>query len=165
MRFLLILMAVTLPAVSAEAAVYKCRIDGRLSFSDKPCRAEQAPAALPAAVVVASGPRADLLGAHQRRRQRLAEANSQASQDWLENYQQRKAQAERVRAGVVGGKVVRGMDARDVQFVLGQPDRVSSTSSGGSERQQWTYLEQGRSTVVKFHDGSVASVRQSRRSH
>ena len=56
------------------------------------------------------------------------------------------------------------MDARDVQFVLGQPDRVSSTSSGGSERQQWTFNDQGRSTVVKFHDGSVASVRHSRRS-
>lgn len=138
---------------AAEAAVYRCEQDGRLVYTDTPCAAgaEALPERQPP--TIAADREADLAGAYEERRERERDLRSTADAQWLRSHEDRKAEAERVRRGLVEGRVVPGMSAADVRHVRGAPDAVESAAGAGGER--WVYRQGRKREVVLFENGRV----------
>lgn len=151
----LLALAVSFPAV---AEVYRCERDGRPVFTDQPC-AGQSPLALPPPTVVAPEDE-EAARAFDARIRQGRERRDAADARWLEQHEEQKATAERIRRARVGGYVTAGMTPAEVRQVLGEPERVR----GGEGGERWTYAGNGGSTsTVVFREGVVADVQERRR--
>ena len=138
---------------AAEAAVYRCEQGGRTVYTDTPCAAGSEPIEERQPTTIAAGGEADLVSAYDERRERERDLRSTADAQWLRSHEDRKAAAERVRQGLVEGRVVAGMSAADVRHVHGAPDAIEAGAGAGSER--WVYRRGKKREVVLFENGHV----------
>lgn len=135
-----------------RADVYRCEIDGRKIYRDRPCAAGDQPHALPKLGVMPSAGEADLVAdydARQARQQAIHEKNDAA---WLDRHAKRRATESRMNAAAADRRVVKDMSADQVRRALGSPDEV--TRKDGVER--WTYVEGKKRRTVVLKDGKVA---------
>jgi len=145
-------------SVWAADEIYRCQIDGRTVFSDKPCGAAAERIDVPPPMIMPAGPKADLLGEAERRDQAAAARKAQAEAEWTAEYEARKAQEEKLRAARIADEIVTGMTPEDVRRLRGDPVTVATSQSGKSQRMTWSYLlEDGSRLHVKFTDGVVSS--------
>jgi hypothetical protein len=145
---------------AAPAQVYRCEQDGVVRYTDKPCEQGARPVELPPAIVVPAGPKADLLGDAERKRESQRKARDKADAAWVEAHEARKAEEERLRSGRVTRTVVEGMGPEDVRRIHGEPAVISRSRTAKGPRETWSYaLEGGKRLHVTFVDGRVSSVR------
>ena len=140
-------------SLRAEAAVYRCEQAGRTVYTDTPCAAGSEPMAERRPPTIAAGGEADLAAAHDERRERELDSRGDADAQWLRLHEERKAEAARVRQGLVEGRVVAGMSAADVRHVRGAPDSIEPGAGVGGER--WVYRRDRKREVVQFENGRV----------
>ncbi|HUP90860.1 MAG TPA: DUF4124 domain-containing protein [Solimonas sp.] len=158
MRSLLSIIALV-ASMAAHAEVYRCQVEGREVFTDKPCAAGAKPAELAPVSVMQAPPPSDLARQWDERTARERKARDRTDKAWLEKHEASKTREERVRNGRVTGKVVRGMTAADVRSVLGAPDGSTRDDGKKGDREKWTYtLGDGRKQTVTFQDGEVSAV-------
>jgi hypothetical protein len=147
-------------AAPAAAQVYRCEQDGVVRYTDKPCERGARPVELPPAIVVPAGPQADLLGQAERRKQAQRKARDAAQAEWLQDYEVRKSEEERLRSGRVTRTVVEGMAPEDVRRIHGEPAVISRSQTAKGARETWSYaLDGGKRLHVTFTDGRVSGVR------
>lgn len=129
---LLLFTVLTLGSAAASAqSVYRCTVDGRTVFQDRPCHGSSIDDN-----VIDATPRTSGLGGISAGTQNLA---AQAKN--------RKLIAER--------KVREGMSADQVRQSWGAPTNINRSSDG---REQWVYQRgPGRAQYVYMQDGQVAS--------
>lgn len=153
MRRLGFAMTAGVLVLRAEAAIYRCEQDGRTVYTDTPCAAASEPIAERQPTTIAADGEADLAAAHDERRERERDLRSTADAQWLRLHEDRKAEAARIRQGLVEGRVVAGMSAADVRHVRGAPDSIEPGAGAGGER--WVYRRDRRREVVEFENGHV----------
>ena len=151
------LFALLSPAVLASAPIYRCDAGGHLTFTDRPC-SDAAEVTLPNPNVVASpgaGERG-LARQYDDRIERERRQRDQADAVWLRQHQLQVAKDDRVRSGIVEGKIVRGMTPQQVEEVLGKPGSVAHSVKKGADQEHWTYTaSDGTVQTVTFTDGQV----------
>jgi hypothetical protein len=140
-------------SLTSEAAVYRCEQGGRTVYTDTPCAAGSEPIAERQPTSIAADGDADLAAAHDERRERELDLRSTADAQWLRLHEDRRAEAARVRQGLVEGRVVAGMSAADVRHVRGAPDSIEPGAGAGGER--WVYRRDRKREVVQFENGRV----------
>lgn len=146
--------------MAAQAQVYRCEQDGAVRYTDKPCSNKAKPIDLPDPIVVPAGPKADLLGEAERRREAQRKARDQADAEWVEAHEARKAEEDRLRTARITRTVVEGMSPGDVRRIHGEPAVVSKRESASGARETWSYVLDGdRRLHVTFSEGRVSSVR------
>lgn len=144
-----------LSAISTtQAAVYRCEVDQRPVYTDRPCAAGTAPHDLPVISVLPSPGEADLVADHEARRERHLKSKAQDDTRWLKDHRKRKATDERMSAAAVDHKVLKDMNADQVRRALGSPDEVKRKD--GVER--WTYVDGKQRRIVVLKNGRVSSV-------
>lgn len=149
----------SVPEVAAQ--VYRCEQGGTVRYSDKPCASGAQPVELPKPIVVPAGPKADLLGEAERRRNQQRQARDTADAQWLQDHETRKSEEDRLRDGRVSRTVVQGMRPADVRRIHGEPSVVSAGKTAKGARETWSYaMEGGRRVHVTFIDGVVTNVRE-----
>lgn len=74
-----------------EASVFRCTVEGRALYTDRPCHAGDAPHALPWLGRVPAGAQADLAAEHDARLERMREARERDDAAWREAYAKRQA--------------------------------------------------------------------------
>lgn len=136
----------------AVAAVFRCTVDGQALYTDRPCRAGDAPHALPLVGRMPAGAQADLAGQHEVRRQRLRDAREFEDASWLEAHAARKAHDRRMENAIRQKRAAPGMSTDQVRRALGRPDRVEREAGGG---ERWTYREGRKQRSVRFQGGKV----------
>jgi hypothetical protein len=131
-------------AQGAHAAVYKCEINGKIEFSDRPC----APNAAPVNLDVARPNEADAARAQERARENVEQADALRQREALE---QEKARAESnirllelQRQGVLKElawkkKIAIGMTEDQVEKAWGKPTKINRTVSSSTVNEQWVY--------------------------
>ena len=140
-------------ALPAHAAVYRCEVEGRKLYLDRPCEAGGRPHALPALGVMPAGGEVDLAMEHDARRDRQRAARDQDDAAWLKAHRARKAVESRMNAAISEHRVLKDMSADQVRRALGSPDEVKRNN--GVER--WTYVEGKKRRTVVLEDGKVSS--------
>jgi hypothetical protein len=136
----------------AEAAVFRCMQEGRPLYTDRPCRAGEAPHALPGLGVVPAGGQADLAAEHDARRERMLDSRQRDDKAWLEAHGQRQARDRRVESAIRGKRAAPGMSADEVRRALGHPDSVKRDRKGG---ERWTYRDGKKQRTVHLEKGEV----------
>jgi hypothetical protein len=149
----LLLLCVLCAIFAAEAAVYRCEVDRRPVYTDRPCAAGSAPHDLPVISVLPSPGEADLVADHDARRERHLKAKTQEDAKWLKDHRKRKVTDERMSAAAVDHKVLKDMSADQVRRALGSPDEVKRKD--GVER--WTYVDGKQRRTVVLKNGRVSS--------
>jgi hypothetical protein len=140
---------------AAQAAVYRCTVDGRTVYSDQPCSAGAEPAQLPPLNSAAAGARADLAKQYDTETARENEARRKARAEALDQYADRKAQDEAIRKALMEDRVVKGMTREQVERVLNLPERVENQ---GGEKETWIYRVEGRKRrTIRFVNGVVVA--------
>lgn len=137
---------------TTQAAVFRCTVDGQALYTDRPCRAGDAPHALPLVGRMPAGAQADLAGEHDARRERLREAREGDDAAWLEAHAARKAHDRRMEHAIRQKRTTPGMSTDQVRRALGRPDRVERDAGGG---ERWTYRDGGKQRSVRFQGGKV----------
>lgn len=138
--------------VLVEAAVFRCSVDGQALYTDRPCRAGDAPHDLPWLGRMPAGKQADLVGDHDARRQRLRESREHDDAAWLEAHAARQAHDRQMERAVREKRTAPGMSADQVRRALGRPDAVKRDAGGG---ERWTYREGRKQRTVRFKGGKV----------
>lgn len=138
--------------VTAEAAVFRCSVDGQTLYTDRPCRAGDVPHDLPWLGRIPAGEQADLVGDHDARRQRLRESREHDDAAWLEAHAARQAHDRKMERAVREKRTAPGMSTDQVRRALGRPDAIKR-DPGGVER--WTYREGRKQRTVRFKGGKV----------
>lgn len=152
MRCLLVLCVLAaIPA--AEAAVYRCEVEQKPVYTDRPCAAGTAPHELPVISVLPSPGEADLVADHDARRERHLKSKTGDDAKWLKDHRKRKATDERLSAAAADHKVLKDMSADQVRRALGSPDEVKRKD--GVER--WTYVDGKQRRTVVLQNGRVSS--------
>ena len=147
-----------LPTV-LRAEVYRCQVEGRTVFTDRPCAAGATPHDLPPLGRIPAGEASDLVEAYDERRSRARESRSRDNARWLEQYHDEKAQAERFEAAIRDHRTLKGMTPDHVRRALGSPDEIDR----GSGTETWFYgIGKKRRTVV-FADGQLRTDRGGKR--
>jgi hypothetical protein len=150
-----ICLVMALAATDAVAAVFRCTEDGRALYTDRPCRAGDAPHALPRLGTMPAGPQADLADEHDERRERNRESRQRDDAAFLEAHAERKAQDRSMERAIGEKRTAPGMSADQVRRALGRPDAVKRDHEGG---ERWTYREGKKSRTVRLKDGKVVGV-------
>jgi hypothetical protein len=153
-----LLLAFLLPAV-AEAQVYKCVENGRVTYTDRPCAASAKASELPF-LVVTTGPSATekrLAHAHDERLAKGEAERDAGDAEWLKEHERSKDRAERVRKAIIEHRVIKGMTAQEVNQSLGTPAEVARSESFGSDKETWTYDLDGAKRTVNFKDRQVTT--------
>lgn len=144
----------------AQAAVYRCEAQGRVLFTDRPCHAGAAPQTIRTPNTMDGRAGLALAREYDRRIRREQRARDRADAGWLEQHEQRKAKAARLREGRVLRKPVAGMSPADVRQVLGEPDRTARVDGEDDTHERWTYERgDGSRATVSFSGGEVVKVR------
>lgn len=134
---LAMMVLLLLPALSAQAEVYRCLVEGRPMYTDRPCAAGAVPHALPDISALPSPGASDLAREHDARRERELETRRQNDAAWLDDHAERK--------------VLKDMSADEVRRALGSPDEVERSGS----REQWAYGAGKQRRTVVFEAGKV----------
>lgn len=137
---------------SAAAAVFRCTTEGRTLYTDRPCRAGDAPHALPWLGLMPAGPQADLAAEHDDRRERIREARQRDDAAWLEAHSERKEHDRRMEQAIGEKRTSPGMSADQVRRALGRPDAIKRDRQGG---EHWTYRDGKKQRTVRLRDGKV----------
>lgn len=140
-----------LPTTSTAAPVYRCEIEGRVVYTDRPCGQGAAPRQLPALVTLPAAPPTELTMERGRREAEAREAHDRESAAWLKAHEAGKVEEARMRAAVDEGRILKGMSADQVRRALGSPDEVER--SGPSE--EWIYGSGKARQTVAFENGKV----------
>ena len=157
-----LLLAVLMGAPAAQAAVYRCTVGGVVQFSDKPCRAGDAPLDVKTPNVVQADDSAPLAEQYDRRVREYGKARAAEDAAWRKDYEARSADAERLRTARAKREVVRGMSAGDVRRLLGEPQKTATASGKGGIKEIWSYADEGEGRVtVTLQGGTVSDVRRS----
>jgi hypothetical protein len=146
-------------SAEATAGIFRCEIDGKPVFSDKPCVAGAAPLDLPPVNTIQYS-REDraLAKAHDQRGSDERETREKANSEWHQAYQARKMREAEVRQGQLKGEVVNGMTPAQVRNLMGEPDHASVQTSDSSDKESWTYRDGNSTATVQFRNGQVAGV-------
>jgi hypothetical protein len=147
-----ICLVMALAATDAVAAVFRCTQDGRALYTDRPCRAGDAPHALPRLGTMPAAPQADLADEHDGRRDRNRETRQRDDAAFLEAHAERKAHERSMERAIGEKRTAPGMSADQVRRALGRPDAVKRDHRGG---ERWTYREGRKSRTVRLKDGKV----------
>lgn len=150
MRMLAVIM-LTAPVWVAEAAVYRCMVDGKPTYTDQPCGAGARPHAMPGISTVPSVGESDLAKDFDARRERESEAKEKDDKAWLEDHAERKETEARMNAAIAERKVLKDMSPDQVRRALGSPDEVER--KGSSE--EWIYGTGKQRRTVQFEGGKV----------
>ena len=148
----LVCLVLALAASDAVAAVFRCTEGGRVLYTDRACKAGDAPHALPWLGLMPAGPEADLAAEHDRRRERNRESHERDDAAWLEAHAERKAQDRRMEGAIRDKRAAPGMSADQLRRALGSPDTVKRDHRGG---ERWTYVEGKKKKTVRLKDGKV----------
>ncbi|MGH8517208.1 MAG: DUF4124 domain-containing protein [Panacagrimonas sp.] len=148
----LVFLVMALVATDAVAAVFRCTQDGHAHYSDRPCRAGDAPRALPRLGVAPAGPQADLASENDLRRERNRDARQRDDAAWLEAHAERKANERRMESAIRAKRTAPGMSADQVRRALGRPDSTKRDRKGG---ERWTYRDGKKKKTVRLKDGRV----------
>lgn len=156
------LLVLALGTSPVHAAVYRCEVDGVVQYRDRPCQAGDAPLAMPAPNVVEAEPAGSLAEQYDRRVREYGKARAAEDAAWRQDYEARRDEAERLRAARARREVVRGMSAKDVRLLLGEPQKTDKKSGKGGDQEVWTYADSGEGRVtVTLQGGVVSDVRRS----
>lgn len=137
---------------AADAAVFRCMVEGRRLYTDRPCRAGDAPHALPWLGLAPAGGQADLAAEHDQRRERMRDSHRRQDAAWLEANAERKAHERRMQGAISQKRAAPGMSADQVRRALGRPDAVERDRQGG---ERWTYRDGKKKRTVQLKDGKV----------
>lgn len=143
--------ALLLLAGSAQAGVYRCEVEGRKVYLDRPCKAGDQPHELPKIGVMPSVGEADLSGDHDAREARLKAVHEKNDAEWLKQHAKRRSTESQMNAAAADRRVVKDMSADQVRRSLGSPDEVKRKD--GVER--WTYEDGKKRRTVVLKDGKV----------
>lgn len=137
---------------TAYGAVFRCAVEGRTLYTDKPCRAGDSPHALPWLGVVPAGEQADLATDHDTRRERVRDARQRDDAEWLEAHASRQATDRRMESAIREKRTAPGMSADQVRRALGRPDAVKRERNG---EERWTYRDGRKRQTVRLRQGKV----------
>lgn len=157
MRMLLI-GVLAAAAWTAQGAVYRCMVDGKPTYTDRPCAAGSAPHALPQISTLPSPGDSDLAQDYDERLERQAKAREQEDRAWLKDHAARKDAEARMNTAINERRVLKDMSADQVRRALGSPDDVER--EGG--REQWVYGTGKQRRTVLFEGGRVVKSTGSR---
>ncbi len=138
-----------------HAEVYRCQVEGRTVFTDRPCAAGARPHEMPPLGRIPAGESADLVEAYDERRSRARESRSRDNALWLEQYRDEKAQAERFEAAIRDHRTLKGMTPDHVRRALGSPDEIDRRT--GTET--WFYGLGKKRRALVFDDGLLRTDR------
>jgi hypothetical protein len=153
-------ISVLLAAIAAGAQpVYKCQESGTITYTDRPCSPEAEPAVLPGLVVTAppGAAQRNLAQARDARIARETAERDRADAEWLKQHHNRRDREARVRQAIIEHRVIKSMTADEVKLALGEPDQVDRGESYGTDKETWTYLQDGARRTVNFKDGQVTT--------
>lgn len=158
--FLAVWFSLWASAVAAE--VYRCEREGRTVYTDRPCSKGAKPAELPEINFVttpgASKSNAALAKEWDERTQRDKQARARADAAWIKEHDEKQSAADRVRAGLMRRKVVKGMSPDQVREILGEPD-ATVLQEGRENITVWSYKpKDGPQYTISFRGGEVNSV-------
>lgn len=151
----LLLLSVT----AGAKPVYKCEEKGKITYTDQPCSPDAQAATLPG-LIVAQPPAAAQREQARAWDQRIARERAErdrADAEWLKRHADRKDREQRVRKAILAHKVIKSMTFDEVRQALGEPDRVETGDSYGTDKATWTYLAGGQRRTVNFKNGEVIS--------
>lgn len=146
-------------ALPADAAVYRCEVNGRPVYTDQPCGPNAAPHRLPAILSVPAGDAADLARDSDARAERERAAHRNKDAAWLKSHEAAKAENARMDAAIAEHKVLKGMSADQVRRALGRPDEVER----GPGTEQWTYGSGKARQIIDFENDRVKVAPAARR--
>lgn len=150
-RWFAMLLLVVVPA---EAVVYRCEVDGKPVYTDKPCAAGVAPHPMPQISTVPAAGDSDLAKEHDARIERSRKARDQEDAVWLKSHEARKAEEARMNAAIVERKVLKEMTPDQVRRALGSPDQVER----GSGAEEWVYGSGKTKRTVLIENGRVVKI-------
>lgn len=146
-------------ALQADAAVYRCEVNGRRVYTDQPCAPNAAPHELPGVLSVPAGEEADLAGDYDARTERERASRKKEDAAWLKSHEAARAENARMDAAIAERKVLKGMSADQVRRALGRPDEVER----GAGTEQWTYGSGKTRQVVNFENDRVKTAPAARK--
>lgn len=146
---------ILLATIEVEAAVYRCEVDGKPVYTDRPCAAGASPHALPQlSTVPGAADEAGLAGDYDRRKAQQRKSHEEADADWFKLHEARKAEEVRMNEAVAEGRVLKDMTAAQVRRALGSPDEVERKS----RVEEWTYGSGKARQIVVIENGRVTRV-------
>jgi hypothetical protein len=144
----LFLLLLVLPA---QAAVYKCAVDGRSVYSDKPCKAGDAPARLPAITSMQATKPSALSKQYDKDLSDSTKKRDKADAAFVKENTTEVERQKAVRTAIIEHRVIKHMKAAEVKSVLGEPD--SQEVNG-----RWVYRRDGKLITVTFGEDGVSAV-------
>lgn len=141
-------------ATDAGAEVYKCTVEGKRIYTDRPCSEDRAPADLPPLNLTAPGKSADLAGQYDRG---IAEGRKRRDADdakFVKEQAAKQARANEIRKAIIDHRALVGMTPGELNSALGVPDE--RRGDNGNER--WTYNESDHRLTVTLRDGRVTGI-------
>lgn len=158
-------LSLSMLTTPAGAQVFKCTVDGKTVFSDRPCPSG---ADAQAVRIFDRGPtEADAAAADQRAQQLREQLQAEeAARDELRRVRgeaalERMNLTARSREAVAQRRVFVGMPAADARKSWGEPTRVNRTITAGSDREQWVYRRaSGKTQYVYVEDGVVTAIQE-----
>ena len=162
-----VVLAYVLSGAAGAKPVYKCEEKGQITYTDQPCSAGARATELPGLIVAEPPTRSqrELARAHDARMEQMRTERDRDDAEWLKQHGNRKDREARVRKAIVEHKVIKSMTFDEVKQALGEPDRVDSGDSYGTDKATWIYADGGQQRTVNFKNGEVISTtRKGRRS-
>ena len=155
------ILALLLAGTTAEAAIYKCEVNGKTVMTDRPCAANAVPETVrdPNHMDAPTPAAKRLAKEHDQRTAREAKELAKEDAAWVQAHDADSDKADRVRKGLVERKAVRGMTSGELRQALGEPDSISRTDTARGATERWEYtLASGGTQAVTLSNGEVTAV-------
>jgi hypothetical protein len=156
-------------AAPAEADVFRCEHDGRLTFTDTPCDAQAQPIEVAEPLSIEATGGSDLAKSYDDRLARERRERIRADSQWLDQHERGKADEQRIRSALGEGRVVAGMSQSQVRQLWGEPSDVQLQIDQSASRERWVYRAArggpAGTRTVNFTDGKVAGAAGSSAGH
>ena len=152
-------LAYVLSGSAGAEPVFKCEEKGKITYTDRPCAPDARPAELPGLIVTSPPTRSqqELARAHEARMERLRAERDRDDAEWLKQHASREDREARVRKAILEHRVIKSMTMEEVKRALGEPDRVDSGDSYGTDKATWIYADGGQRRTVNFKNGEVTT--------
>ena len=154
----LLILCLLLP-LAASAEVYRCTVEGRTVFTDRPCAANAQPAQLPPLQITEDFDGGDLAKQHDDRIARQKKARDDADAAFVKQHTEQREREARIRAAIIDHEAVPGMTLSQLDSALGSPDQEDR--DGSSHRR--IYRRADHTVTVRLEDGRVTHVNRSRK--
>lgn len=156
-------MLCVLGAVAARADVYRCTVDGKAVYTDKPCAVGAVPAQLPPVTTVDRQP----LGTPLERQfdadaRHEAEVKRRARIESVTVFEAGKAHADAVRRAIAAHRAIKGMTMAEVRQALGEPSEIAGS---GAINERWNYFNGRDRQTLTFDNGILKSDRVGQARH